>query len=97
MDCHDSAQSVLIFQRNGPDDSVIIVLNFTPIVRENYRIGVPYGGHYEEILNSDSSYYNGSNTGNDNPIVSEPVPWMNRDHSISITLPPLAGLIIKLK
>ena len=97
VDCHDSAQSVLIFQRNGPDDSVIIALNFTPIVRENYRIGVPFGGHYEEILNSDSSYYNGSNTGNDNPIVSEPVPWMNRDHSISITLPPLAGLIIKLK
>ena len=97
VDCHDSAQSVLIFQRNGPDDSVIIALNFTPIVRENYRIGVPFGGHYEEILNSDSSYYNGSNTGNDDPIVSEPVPWMGRDHSISITLPPLAGLIIKLK
>ncbi len=97
VDCHDSAQSVLIFQRNGPDDSVIIALNFTPIVRENYRIGVPFGGHYEEILNSDSSYYNGSNTGNDDSIVSEPVPWMGRDHSISITLPPLAGLIIKLK
>ncbi len=97
VDCHDSAQSVLIFQRNGPDDSVIIALNFTPIVRENYRIGVPFGGHYEEILNSDSSCYNGSNTGNDDPIVSEPVPWMGRDHSISITLPPLAGLIIKLK
>ncbi len=97
VDCHDSAQSVLIFQRNGPDDSVIIALNFTPVIRQNYRIGVPFGGHYEEILNSDSSYYNGSNTGNDDPIVSEPVAWMDRDHSISITLPPLAGLIIKLK
>ena len=95
VDCHDSAQSILIYQRNGPDDSVIIVLNFTPVVRENYRIGVPFGGHYEELLNSDSSYYNGSNMGNNNPIISEPVPWMDKENSISITLPPLAGLIIR--
>ncbi|NOQ79738.1 MAG: 1,4-alpha-glucan branching protein GlgB [Gammaproteobacteria bacterium] len=97
VDCHDSAQSILIYQRNGPDDSVIIVLNFTPVVRENYRIGVPFGGHYEELFNSDSSYYNGSNIGNDDPIISEPTPWMDREHSISITLPPLAGLILKKK
>jgi len=97
IDCHDSAQSVLIYQRNGPEDSVIIALNFTPVARDNYRIGVPYGGHYEELLNSDSEYYNGSNVGNDDPIISEEIPWMNQDHSISITLPPLAGLIIKRK
>ena len=97
VDCHDSAQSVLVYQRNGPDDSVIVVLNFTPMVRENYRIGVPYGGHYEELLNSDSQYYHGSNTGNSSPIISEEVPWMNRDHSINISLPPLAGLIIRRK
>ncbi|WP_198262639.1 1,4-alpha-glucan branching protein GlgB [sulfur-oxidizing endosymbiont of Gigantopelta aegis] len=96
VDCHDSDQSILIYQRNGPTDSVIIVLNFTPVVRENYRIGVPFGGHYEELLNSDSSYYNGTNIGNNNPIVSEAIPWMDKDHSISITLPPLAGLIIKM-
>ena len=96
VDCHDSAQSILIYQRNGPNDSVIIVLNFTPVVRENYRIGVPFAGHYEELLNSDSSYYNGSNTGNSNPIISEATPWMDRENSISITLPPLAGLIIKM-
>ncbi len=96
VDCHDSAQSILIYQRNGPNDSVLIVLNFTPVVRDNYRIGVPFGGHYEELLNSDSSYFNGSNTGNSNPIASEPTPWMGKDHSINITLPPLAGLIIKL-
>ena len=97
VDCHDSNQSILIYQRNGPEDSVIIALNFTPIIRKNYRIGVPFGGHYEELLNSDSSYYNGSNIGNDDPIVSEEIPWMGKEHSISITLPPLAGLIIKLK
>jgi len=97
VDCHDSNQSILIYQRNGPDDSVIIVLNFTPVVRKNYRVGVPFGGHYEELLNSDSSYYNGSNIGNDDPIISEPKPWMDRKHSINITLPPLAALIIKKK
>ncbi len=97
VDCNDSAQSILIYQRNGPDDSVLIILNFTPVVRENYRIGVPYEGHYEELLNSDSSYYNGSNIGNDDPIISEEKPWMDKDHSISITLPPLAGLIIRKK
>ena len=97
VDCHDSAQSVLIYQRNGPDDSIIVALNFTPVTRENYRIGVPYGGHYEELLNSDSEYFQGSNTGNDNPIISEEIPWMDKDHSISITLPPLAGLIIRRK
>ncbi len=96
VDCHDSAQSILIYQRNGPNDSVIVVLNFTPIIRKDYRIGVPFAGHYEELLNSDSSYYNGSNVGNDKPIVSEATPWMDREHSISITLPPLGALIIKM-
>jgi 1,4-alpha-glucan branching enzyme len=97
VDCHDSDHSILIYQRNGPEDSVIIVLNFTPIIRENYRIGVPLEGHYEELLNSDSNYYQGSNVGNSKPIISEATPWMNREHSINITLPPLAGLIIKKK
>jgi len=97
VDCHDSAQSILIYQRNGPSDSVIIVLNFTPVVRKDYRIGVPFAGHYEELFNSDSSYYNGTNTGNADPIISAATPWMDKDHSISITLPPLAGLIIKMK
>jgi len=97
VDCNDSAQSILIYQRNGPEDSVLIILNFTPVVRENYRIGVPYEGHYEELLNSDSSYYNGSNIGNDDPIISEAIPWMSKDHSITLTLPPLAGLIIRQK
>ncbi len=96
VDCHDSAQSILIYQRNGPDDSVIIILNFTPIIRENYRIGVPFSGHYEELLNSDSSYYDGTNIGNSNPIISEAIPWMDKEHSINITLPPMAGLIIKM-
>jgi len=97
VDCHDSAQSILIYQRNGPNDSVIIVLNFTPVIRENYRIGVPFDGEYEVLFNSDSEYYYGSNVGNDKPIMSEATPWMNKDYSINLTLPPLAGLVIKQK
>jgi 1,4-alpha-glucan branching enzyme len=97
VDCHDSAQSVLIYQRNGPEDSIMIVLNFTPVVRQNYRIGVHFKGQYEELLNSDSEYYQGSNVGNGTPILTEDVPWMGKEQSISITLPPLAGLILKYK
>ena len=72
-----------------------MILNFTPIVRENYRIGVPQEGRYHEILNSDSEYYSGSNVGN-GLALSEPIPWMGQPHSISLTLPPLAGIILKL-
>ena len=73
----------------------MIILNFTPIPRENYRIGVPTAGNYTEILNSDSSYYWGSNIGN-GQIISEPEPWMNHPHSITLTLPPLAAVVLKL-
>ena len=83
VDCHDSAQSILVYQRNGPNDSVIIILNFTPVIRKKYRIGVPLSGHYEELLNSDSSYYNGSNVGNGNPIISEAIPWMAVSSSVA--------------
>jgi len=74
---------------------LIIVLNFTPVTREKYRIGVPEAGVYTEIFNSDSSYYDGSNTGN-GAALSEPTVWMNLPHSISLTLPPLGAVILKL-
>ncbi|MCK5477775.1 MAG: alpha amylase C-terminal domain-containing protein, partial [Methylococcales bacterium] len=81
--------------RKTADEELIVILNFTPVVRENYRIGVPAEGHYTEIFNSDSSFYNGSNTGNGD-VPSEPTPWMNLPHSVNITLPPLAGIVLKL-
>jgi 1,4-alpha-glucan branching enzyme len=74
---------------------LIIVLNFTPVVRENYRLGVPGAGTYEEIFNSDSSLYDGSQVTN-GQVASEPIPWMNLPHSVSLTLPPLAGIILKI-
>ncbi len=95
IDCHDVNQSVISFRRKSDQDELIIILNFTPVPREQYRIGVPEQGAYTEIFNSDSSYYSGSNVGNGQAL-SEPVPWMNQKHSITVTLPPLAGVIFKL-
>ncbi len=97
IDCHDSDQSIISFVRRGLDNSfAIIVLNFTPVLRHNYRIGVPKSGNYAEIFNSDAAVYGGSNQGNGAGLQTENVAWMNHAQSLLITLPPLAGLIIKL-
>jgi 1,4-alpha-glucan branching enzyme len=99
IDCHDAPQSVLSFLRKGDGDEIaIIILNLTPVPREDYRIGVPLAGLYREAFNSDSVYYGGSNLGNGpDPLPSEPKPWMNRDYSLSLTLPPLGALILTLE
>jgi 1,4-alpha-glucan branching enzyme len=97
IDCHDSAQSVISYLRLNDEDFVIIVLNFTPIPRTNYRLGVPKAGIYSELFNSDSTYYGGSNMGNDPSILTEDISWMGRPYSISITVPPLAGIVLQLK
>ena len=95
IDCHDTDQSTLSYLRKSDDETVVVVLNFTPIVRENYRIGVPDSGNYAVIFNSDSSYYSGSNVGSHDVIGAETLPWMNRDASLNLTLPPLAALVLK--
>ncbi|MGZ8947632.1 MAG: alpha amylase C-terminal domain-containing protein, partial [Methylococcaceae bacterium] len=95
IDCHDVEQSIISYRRKSEFEDLIVILNFTPITRENYRIGVPEAGAYTEIFNSDSKYYDGSNTGN-GAALSEPRAWMNQPHSISLTLPPLGAVILKL-
>jgi 1,4-alpha-glucan branching enzyme len=94
IDCHDASQSVLSYLRRDVDRYLLVVLNFTPVPREHYRIGVPAAGSYRVIVNSDSSFYGGSNLGDD-VLTSEAIPWMDRPHSIQLTLPPLAGLVIE--
>jgi 1,4-alpha-glucan branching enzyme len=70
----------------------------TPVTHYGYRIGVPQGGEYREIFNSDSEYYAGSNMGNGiAPLIAEAMPWMDRPFSLSLTLPPLAGIVLQLK
>ncbi len=95
IDCHDSQQSILSFVRKSGDDFLVVVVNFTPVVRTNYRIGVPRPGGYREVLNSDSEYYGGSNVGNGlGEIAAEHLAWMNRPYSLSITVPPLAAVVL---
>ena len=95
IDCHDVEQSIISYRRKNEHDELFVVLNFTPVVRENYRIGVPHQGRYHEIFNSDSEFYEGSNIGNGTAL-SEPLPWMGQPHSVNLTLPPLGGIILKL-
>ena len=95
IDCHDADQSVLSYLRSARDgSSVVVALNFTPVPRENYRIGVPNAGHYREVFNSDAVFYAGSNVNNGAGMTAEATAWMNQPCSICITLPPLAGIIL---
>jgi 1,4-alpha-glucan branching enzyme len=97
IDCHDTEQSVVSFIRRGLDASfVIIVLNFTPVTRHQYRLGVPHAGNYREIFNSDAACYGGSNQGNGDGLCTENIAWMNFAQSFAVTLPPLAGIILEL-
>jgi len=73
------------------------VLNWTPMVRRDYRIGVPTAGFYEELLNSDAEVYGGSNVGNEGGRSAEDVPSHGHAHSLVLTLPPLAGVMFKLR
>ena len=95
IDCHDADQSVLSYLRRSDQDFVVVVINFTPVPRYHYRIGVPTAGVYREIFNSDSRFYGGSDLGNGAGLpLAEPIPWMGRPYSIELFLPPLAGTII---
>src|SRR5262249_35053033 len=93
MDCNDADNSVFSFIRRGkkPEDLMVVVLNATPVVREAYRVGVPQPGFYREMLNTDAAIYGGSNMGNEGGLWSEPAPQTGREHSIPLTLPPLAA------
>ena len=96
VECHDAERSVLAFlrhPRNGPP--VLVVCNFTPVVRSNYAVGVPHGGVWRELLNSDASHYGGSGVGNLGGVDAAPISAHGRFHSLALTLPPLATLFLK--
>ena len=97
IDASDADQSTLTFLRKGgPDEQVVLVAcNFTPAPRHNHRVGVPAGGFWEEILNTDASSYGGSGMGNLGGIHASPVPGHGRMHSVVMTLPPLAVVFLK--
>lgn len=75
----------------------VILCNFTPVVRHDYRIGVPQGGTYVEVFNSDAERFGGSNVLNEGDLNSDPIPMHGRDQSLSLTLPPLATIYLRLR
>lgn len=91
---NDAENSVLAYLRRDEHEEVIVVLNFTPVPRRGYRIGVPRDGSYREVFNSDSRFYGGSDLGNPTPLTTEPLPWMGQPCSLLLTLPPLAGVML---
>lgn len=99
INANDGDQSVYSYMRfaDDPDDFLVIVLNFTPVVRYGYRLGVPKAGTYREVLNSDSAHYGGSNVGNNGQIESLDERWHQFPHTLHLTLPPLGALILKLE
>jgi len=96
IDCSDKEQGVIAFIRRGssPAEIVVAICNLTPVIRHNYRIGVPLAGCYRERINSDASVYGGSGVGNLGEVNSDEIAAHGRDHSLSLTLPPLATLIL---
>jgi 1,4-alpha-glucan branching enzyme len=97
VDLHDWENSTISFLRRGKstDDIFLVVCNFTPVPRHNYRVGVPRGGFWREVLNSDSAIYQGSNCGNSGGVDAVPIPAHGRFHSLCLTLPPLGVLFLK--
>ncbi len=97
IDCCDSEHSVINYLRRGKSDptGVVVVCNFTPVPRHNYHLGVPAGGYWREIVNSDAPYYGGSGMGNMGGAETVPIAVHGRPHSLTVTLPPLAMLVWK--
>jgi len=94
----DYEASVFAFARYGDiGGAVVVVVNMTPVVRQGYRIGVPQAGLWREVLNSDAATYSGSNVGNYGGALAQPIGAHGQDHSIDITLPPLATLFFRLE
>lgn len=95
MDCDDYQHSILSFERRSDQESVICVFNFSPVPRQAYRVGLPEAGPYQELANSDSTNYGGSNMGNHGWVEAVSQAWMNRPASAEITLPPLGFVVLK--
>jgi 1,4-alpha-glucan branching enzyme len=97
VDLHDWEASIISSLRKGrdPREQILVVCNFTPVPHHNYRVGVPCGGYWQELLNSDAGIYGGSGQGNLGGVVATPQPIHGRYHSLSLTLPPLSVMCFK--
>lgn len=99
IDCHNYSESTFTYIRKAknPADFVVVGCNFTPVPRPKHRIGVPHAGWYQEIFNSDSLHYAGSNMGNFPGVEAEGVSSHGRPATIEVTLPPLGAVVFKPK
>jgi 1,4-alpha-glucan branching enzyme len=99
IDFSDWESSIISYVRRGsdPEQEVVVVLNFTPVPRSDYRVGVNREGYYEEILNSDAELYGGSNMGNAGGLKTERIEAHGRPWSLNLTLPPLAAVVFRRK
>jgi 1,4-alpha-glucan branching enzyme len=97
LEANDAANSVLVYERRArdPNDRVIVALNFTPVPRQNYRVGVERPGSYAELLNTDSKDFGGSGIGNLGTVESAPARAHGYEHSLTLTLPPLAAIFLE--
>jgi 1,4-alpha-glucan branching enzyme len=98
IDCNDHENSVVSFLRRARDtrDFIVVILNFTPVLRRGYVVGVPEAGLYRELVNSDAAIYGGSNQGNSGAAMSVPVPAHGHAHRLELLLPPLSCLVLKI-
>ena len=97
VNANDNNQSVIVFLRRGhdPKDVVLVAINYTPVPRDNYRVGVPFGGMWKEVLNSDATQYWGTGRGNMGGVEASPLPYAHWPKSLTISLPPLGAVILK--
>jgi 1,4-alpha-glucan branching enzyme len=97
IDCHDAEKSVLSFLRKSSSDegTILFLCNFTPVPRQNYRVGVPFSGHWHEILNTDAVEFGGSGVGNYGGAATVPIPLHGRLYSLTVTLPPLGAILLR--
>jgi 1,4-alpha-glucan branching enzyme len=95
VDASDAGTSVLTFLRLGGYETALVVCNFTPVVRHEYRVGVPHGGYWRELLNGDAPEYGGSGVGNEGGVMATAEPCHGRPCSLLLTLPPLAVVFFK--
>jgi 1,4-alpha-glucan branching enzyme len=95
--CHDADYSVLAYVRSDPFERTLfaIVGHYTPLIRQDYRLGVPRPGLWREVINTNSQYYGGSGIGNDGGRTTEDVPADGCSQSLRLTLPPLSTTIFK--
>lgn len=96
IDCQDEASSVIAFERRAGDgDCLVVVCNFTPVLRETYRVGLPRPGRWQERLNTDADVYDGSGQGNAGFVNAQDEPWHGQRWSASLRLPPLAVVVLQ--